>query len=403
MYIVGKQSSISQKENEKSLQEMLNELITESGVSISSVAGQIGINKDSFAEYLKGCGHDIKLSQAIKLMKLLGLTEDQLISAYNKEMAEKELENIEKSERLSYVLNNFDIPTLKKLGIIKLRAKIDEYEQQICSFFGFSSIYQYSDTSLMPTLFSKSRITIAQEKERKMNEFWLKCSIYSFSQINNPYEYNRELLVELLKRISEFTSDTVHGYEKIVLILFRMGVTVITQPYISGTRAFGVTMILDGKPCIVITDMNKKYHKLWINLIHELYHVINDFDILQNLKYHISYSESPELLLNEERADKFALDVLVSPAIQKELGRVVALPYKMKLLAKKLNVDISILYGVYLESLPKEQQNKEFPKYANMLKSSDVAIRNVKFDAIPKRSLNEAIDKMKKELYKISI
>lgn len=78
-----------------------------------------------------------------------------------------------------------------------------------------------------------------------------------FSQINNPYEYNRDLLIELLKRISEFTLDKVHGYEKVVLILFRLGVTVLTQPYISGTRAFGVTMILEGKPCIVITDMNK--------------------------------------------------------------------------------------------------------------------------------------------------
>ena len=402
MYIASKQDSIDTRENEKSLREMINELISENGVSASSIAEQIGINKNSLGKYLKGKG-DLKLIQAIKLMKLLGFTESQLISAFNREMAEKELENIEKSERLSYVLSNFDIPTLKKLGVIRLRAKIEEYEQQICSFFGFSSIYQYGDTSLMPTLFSKSKITIAQEKERKMNEFWLKCSIYTFSQINNPYEYNRELLIELLKRIKEFTSDVVHGYEKIVLILFRIGVTVITQPYIPKTRAFGVTMVLNVKPCIVITDMNKKYHKLWINLIHELYHVINDFDILQNLKYHITNSESPELLLNEERADKFALDVLVSPAIQKELGRIVALPYKMKLLAEKLSVDISILYGVYLESLDREKQSKEFPKYASMLKSSNVAIRSVEFDAIQRRSLNEAIEEMKKELYKMSV
>lgn len=402
MYIVKKQTGTNQATSERTLREMLNELITENEVPVSSLAEVIGINKDTFSDYLNG-GADLKFTQAIKFMKLLGLTESQLISAYNNEMAEKELANIEKSERLSYVLNNFDIPTLKKLGIVKPRARIEEYEKQICSFFGFSSIYQYDDTSLMPTLFSKSKITIAQEKEKKMNDFWLKCSIYSFSQINNPYEYNSELLIELLKRISEFTADVVHGYEKIVLVLFRIGVTVITQPYVSGTRAFGVTMILDGKPCIVITDMNKKYHKLWINLIHELYHVINDFDILQNLKYHISYSDSPELLLNEERADKFALDILVSPTIQKELGRAVALPYKMKQLAEKLNLDISILYGVYLESLPKERQSKEFPKYANMLKSSDVAIRKVEFDAIPRRSLNEAIEKMKNELYQISV
>lgn len=403
MYIVRNQIEKDTNQSDKSLREMLNELLAENEVAVSSVAEEMGINKDSFFEYLNRGKSELKLNQAIKFMKLLGLTESELISAYNKEIAENELINIEKTERLSYILRKFDIPTLKKMGIIRLRARIEEYEKQICDFFGFNSIYEYDDTSLMPILFSKSKIAIAQEKEKKMNDFWLKCSIYSFSQINNPHVYDRELLIEFLKRISEFTSDCAHGYEKAILVLFRIGITVLTQTYISGTRAFGVTMILNGKPCIVITDMNKKYHKLWINLIHELYHVINDFDILQRLNYHISYSESPELLLNEERADKFALDVLVNPSIRKELGRIVALPYKMKQLANKLNVDSSILYGVYLESLPREKQNKEFPKYANMLKLSDVAIRHIEFNAILKKSLNAAIEDMKEKLYKISV
>lgn len=381
---------------------MLNDFLADNNVAYSSIAEKIGINKDSFSEYLRG-GYELKFNQAIKLMKLLGLTESQLVSAYNNEMAEKELENVEKAERLSYVLRNFDIPTLKKIGIIKPRSRIEDYEKQICVFFGFDSIFQYEDTALMPTMFSKSKAAVAQEKEKKMNNFWLKCSIYSFSRIGNPNDYNRDLLIEFMKRISEFTADTVHGYERAVLVLFRIGVTVLTQSYVSGTRAFGVTMILNGKPCIVITDMNKKYHKLWINLIHELYHVINDFEILRNLKYHISYSETPELLLNEARADQFALDALVTPSIQKELGRIVAFPYKMKQLANKINVDVSILYGVYLESLPREKQSKEFPKYANMLKSSEIAIRRVEFDAIPQKSLVEGIRDMKEKLYKISI
>ena len=386
MYVTLKKASSDIVSQDKSLREMLNELLTESDVAVTAVAEEIGINKDSFSEYLKG-NYELKLNQAIKVMKLLDITESQLVSAYNKEVSEKDLINIEKSERLSYVLRNFDVPTLKKIGIIKPRAKIEDYEKQICDFFNFKSIYEYDE-----------------EKEKKMNDFWLKCSIYSFSQINNPYEYNRDLLIELLKRISEFTSDRVHGYEKVVLILFRLGVTVLTQPYISGTRAFGVTMILGGKPCIVITDMNKKYHKLWINLLHELYHVLNDFDILENLLYHISDSETPELLLNEERADKFALDALVNPTIQKELGRIVTLPFKMNQLANKLNVDISILYGIYLEALPKgEKKNKEFAKYGGMLKSSDVAVRRIEFDAVPKHSLNGAIEKMKKELFRISV
>lgn len=403
MYIALKKTDSNPISKDMSLRDMLNVLLTENNIAVSAVAEEIGINKDSFSDYLKG-KTELKLNQAIKIMKLLDLTEAQLVAAYNKEVSEKETIHIEKSERLSYILRNFDIPTLKKIGIIKSRARIEDYEKQICSFFGFNSIYEYDDTSLMPTLFSKSKVQIAQEKERKMNDFWLKCSIYSFSKINNPYEYNRELLIELLKKIGQFTVDTLHGYEKIILILFQLGITVLTQPYVSGTRAFGVTMILEGKPCIVITDMNKKYHKLWINLLHELYHVINDFEILENLHYHISNPDTPELLLSEERADKFALDVLVNPTIQKELGRIVALPYKMNQLAINLHVDKSILYGVYLEALPKgEKKNKEFAKYGGLLKASDIAIRQVEFDAVSRHSLNEAIEKMKTNLFRLSV
>ena len=103
----------------------------------------------------------------IRLMKLLDLTESQLVSAYCQDIDANESSSLERFERLSYIARNFDIPTLKKIGIIKSRAKIDEYEQCICSFFGFSSIYEYDDTSLMPTLFSKSKKRVLQEKETK--------------------------------------------------------------------------------------------------------------------------------------------------------------------------------------------------------------------------------------------
>ena len=114
MYVSLKKASYNTVSQDKSLREMLNELLTESDVAVTAVAEEIGINKDSFSEYLKG-NYELKLNQAIKVMKLLDITETQLVSAYNKEVSEKDLVNIEKSEILSYVLSNFDVPTLKKI------------------------------------------------------------------------------------------------------------------------------------------------------------------------------------------------------------------------------------------------------------------------------------------------
>lgn len=385
-----------------SLREMLSTFIEENEILESSIAEKIGAHKETLAKFLEGKA-ELKFMQAIRLMKLLDLTESQLVSAYCKDIDTEESSSLDKFGRLSYIMQNFDVPTLKKIGIIKSRAKIDEYEQCICDFFGFSSIYEYDDTSLMPTLFSKSKRKILEEKETKMTTFWLKCAISSFSKINNPNEYDKELLFQLLKRSADFTQDEINGYKRFVLVLFQLGVTVLTQPYITGTKSFGVTMILEGKPCIVITDMNKKYHKLWINLLHELYHVINDFDMLESMDYHLSHPEMPELLLNENKADQFALDVLVNPSIQEQLVKVVPFSYKVNLLAKELGVSPSIIYGVYLESLPNGRlKAQEFAKYGknDTLISSEVATKNILFDAVSKRSLEEAIEKMKSELFR---
>lgn len=146
----------SQAPIDVSLREMLAKFIQENEIIESSIADEIGIHKETLSKFLEGKA-ELKFMQAIRLMKLLDLTESQLVSAYCKDINIDEASSLDKFEKLSYIMQNFDVPTLKKIGIIKSRAKIDEYEQCICDFFGFSSIYEYDDTSLMPTLFSKSK------------------------------------------------------------------------------------------------------------------------------------------------------------------------------------------------------------------------------------------------------
>ena len=133
---------------------------------------------------------------------------------------------------------------------------------------------------------------------------------------------------------------------------------------------------------------------------------LHDFEMLESMDYHLSNSETPELLLNENRADQFALDVLVNPSVQSKLRKIISFPFKVHLLAKELNISPSIIYGVYLESLPNGRlKAQEFAKYNNgdNLISSDIATRNILFDAVEKRSLENAIEKMKTELFKRAI
>ena len=386
-----------------SLKDLLSKFIEETGVPLSAIADEIGVHKETLTKFQNGEA-ELKFMQAVRLMKVLGLTNEQMVEAYCRDFSDAGESSISGLEQISYIRENFCIPTLRKIGIIKPRAKMNEYAEQICSFFGFSSIYEYDDTSISPTLFSKSRRKVLEEKEEKMTNFWLKCAISSFLRIDNPNEFDRNLLIQLVKRTSEFTADEVNGYHRFVLVLYQIGITVLTQPYISGTKSHGGTIIVAGKPCIVITDMGKKFHKLWISLLHELYHVINDYEMLESIEYHFSTPDYPDLLMNEQKADQFALNILINPAVQQNLSKVINFPYKVKELSYKLGVSASIVYGVYLESLPDGREKQQlFAKLSHFLLPSDVAIKNILFDPIGKKSLEEAINKMRSQLNRKAI
>lgn len=372
-------------------------------ITIRPLSEQIGIAEQTLKKFIDGEG-DIKMSYAIQIMELLNLSENQFITAYNNDMDSSDIEKHNKTKEIAYVYQKFDIQTLKKIGIIK-RSKIDEYAEQISQFLGFNSIYEYDSLRLGISLFSKSRLEVSAKKEKKMVEFWLKCAYRFFTSTHNPYAYDRDLLMEFLKRISKHTVDVERGLEKVVQILFRLGVTVLVHEYVLNTTSFGVSMIIDGKPCIVITDMNKQYYKLWMNLLHELYHIIYDWEILERVNFHISDRESPELIFNEELADKFSWDVLVNPQIQKEIHKIVTMRYKVNELASKLNVDTSIIYGVYLEQISdSNKKSREFARLnKSLLKQSNNAVLKINFDPISQKSLTTAIEKMKDTVYKISI
>lgn len=398
MYILKK--SFTDGYAELSLREMLSCFLKENGILTSAMAEEIKIHEDTLSKYLEGRS-ELKLIQAIRIMKILGLTESQFVQAYFKDVDAVNELAFDRLERISYVAKNFDIPVLKKLGIIRARAKMDEYERCICSFLGISSIYEYDDVSLLPVLFSKSRRRVAEEKEAKMTDFWLRCAYRSFTAIGNPNEYDRNLLIQLVRKAPEFTADEVNGYYRFVWVLYQIGVTVLTQAYTPGTKAYGGAMIIEGKPCIVVTDMGKQYHKLWVSILHELHHVIADFDMLSSMTYHFSTPDTPDLLLNEQKADRFAYDMLVSPAIQNHLDRIIFFPSRVKALAGQLGVSPAIIYGVYLELLTdKEVKKTMFARLSKQgcLLSSDVVTRRIIFDPVGRKSLVEAIDRMKRQL-----
>ena len=90
----------SQAPIDVSLREMLAKFIQENEIIESSIADEIGIHKETLSKFLEGKA-ELKFMQAIRLMKLLDLTESQLVSAYCKEINIDEASSLDKIEKLS--------------------------------------------------------------------------------------------------------------------------------------------------------------------------------------------------------------------------------------------------------------------------------------------------------------
>lgn len=378
------------------LSELLRCYMEENNISAKALCEILSIDRKTLPNILNGA--EIKLGHAVRIMNLLNLSDEGLIKSYMSEMDKEDFVRIEKTKSVSFILEHFDLDGLKEAGVIKSTVKFDDVNESLCNFFGFKSIYEYNNVMLNSgTLFSKSRVSVNENREKKMQRFWVKCAADAFERINNPNEYDEVLLIEFMKRLKVYTQDTKDGFSKVLYVLYQLGVTVLVQPYMTKTKAFGISMIVNNKPCIVITDMGKRYHKLWLTLLHELYHVINDYEYLTRTKFHISNPEFEDLFVSESDADNFACSVMLPEKSLQIASKLIRFPYKVNELAKKIGIHSAMVYGVYLETLTKESASKEYPKYSKYLLESCIAIKSIVFDPVEQKSIESSVEKVKNQ------
>lgn len=107
----------------------------------------------------------------------------------------------------------------------------------------------------------------------------------------------------MIVKIKPYSQDITNGLLTVCRALYNIGVTVIFQNYLTTTQVRGATFIINEKPSVVITDFNKNYPTLWFTLLHELNHVLFDFDTIEKSSYHLS--DDNDLFLIEDQANTF--------------------------------------------------------------------------------------------------
>jgi len=388
------------------IENLLNSIFSDTNYNIKAVFDQklfeynlsrtkalklLNIDKDVFDEILNGTAKQPNLIHIVKIAEFLGIEVNSFINVVLKNQNSENILAIDNARKATFIVKNFDVKALTKLGFFDSEFSTEELVDKVLAYFGYATINEFEE-QLEEPLYSR----VKKNHSDKMKDFWIKSAYQTFKIINNPNQYNREGLKALIVKIKPYSQDVSNGLLTVCRALYNAGVTVIFQNYLTTTQVRGATFIINGKPCIVITDFNKNYPTLWFTLLHELNHVLFDFDTIEKSSYHLS--DDNDLFLIEDQANTFARNFFLSEEKFQYIKRYINNPYLVSKYANETEIHPSIVYS-FFTWYQKELYGKNyhgafkqfFPDYSN-------AVAKLNPITWHERSIKEASTKIKSVL-----
>lgn len=371
--------------------ELLKSKLKSTGLSKTHFERLSGIQRKSLDAILKKSSKQTDIVNLLKLGEFLELNLEELLILHFKDRPTEEIKELQNSMDITYINKNFDLKTLASLDFIKIDDSVEDLTKRICEFFEIDSIYDY-EQELNDALYSKTKRTFSD----KMKDFWIKSSYKYFELIDNPNEYSRERLIDLIPKIKPYTQNVEKGLLTIFQALFNVGVTVVFQPSLPKTQIRGATFFINNKPCVVITDFNKNYATIWFALIHELNHVLFDLDTIENTKFHLS-GEPDLFLLQEDKANEFASEYLLSSEKMRYIEKLINNPLVVRRFAKECQVHPCIIYSQY-QWRQSELGNNYWGLFKEHFPDVTLATKNLNISNWDVKSLRLAAEKIRELL-----
>lgn len=379
----------------KSFRELVEQRKNVLGIgSDFELSKMVGIANNTLVRIIDGENKKVDLFSVLKISQFLGIELSDMVEVYAASLPPESVGELEIAAKANYILKNFNLTALKKLKFIKDVTDFKAIDERITKFFGLRSIYLYSQDILPPTLFSK----IKRYTNDEMLLLWQMGAYAMFEKFNNPNAYDRDALVALIPKIRAYTQYEETGLLMVIRALYKIGITVIVQQYLSLTSTRGASFIVEGKPCIVITDYKKTYATLWFTLLHELCHILMDYKELVSWGSHCSGEQAiTNDLFNEERANEFAHERLFPKNKLDYIRPMISSPSLVNQFAAKNKVHPGIIYSFYCYQEKMRSGADAYAFYQHFFGKSDIAIKMIKVNAFSEEqvTVDEGIDKIK--------
>lgn len=381
------QSSID-IDNVSSLKDLYDEKVKHLRISNRQVLKILGMDRNTLNPILNGEAKQVNFINIVKLSHFLSISVNDLMKIYLPKLNREQIGEIQRSREAGYIFENFDVAVLTKQKFFNPNMTSKEMSDKIKSFFSIDSLYSYSENASYP-VFSRTK----RSSNDIMRDFWVKSALTQFEAIDNPNAYDRKALLNLIPKIRPYTRDVKLGLVKVVKALYNVGITVIYQPSLEKIQVRGATMVVNNKPCIVLSDLQKQYPTLWFTLLHELHHVLFDFDDIAQRTYHISSKEGDLFLMDEEKADDFAREYLLNESRLKFISGYINSKYNVEKHAKLWGLHSSIIYAIYCF------QTNEWALYSKYIPKMNDALRMLNTHPFECDTLVDAAKELKELIY----
>lgn len=373
------------------IKDVFEQKLSEYNLSRTKALKLLNIDKDVFEEILNGTAKQPNLIHIVKIAEFLGIEVNNFINVVLKNQNAENILAIDNARKATFIVKNFDVKALTKRGFFESNYSTEELVNKVLDFFGYTSINDFEE-QLEEPLYSR----VKKNHSDKMKDFWIKSAYQTFKVINNPNEYNRERLKDLIVKIKPYSQDVSNGLLTVCRALYNIGVTVIFQNYLTTTQVRGATFIINDKPCIVISDFNKVYPTLWFTLLHELNHVLFDYDTIEKSSYHLS--DDNDLFLIEDQANSFARNFFLSEEKFNYIKSYINNPYLVSKFANEIEVHPSIVYS-FFSWYQKELYGKNYhAAFREYYPDYSIAISKLNPITWNEASIKEASEKIKSVL-----
>lgn len=328
------------------LQELFDKKLREFKMTLSAASKIIGMQPRAVKKILNGSQKLLDVSNLPSIANFLEIPREEVIKLF--------LEALERnsptsagasSNRVSFIKENFDLIVLRKAKFIQSITDFKHIEKRITARLGLKSIFEYRKPTI-DIAFSSGSFKPENDRTRA---FWIRAAMACFEEIDNPNEYSRQDLIALFPRLRWHTMNVEHGLTEIIKQLYKIGITVVFQPPLLTLQVKGATFNINRKPCIVLTNYVGFYPTLWFALIHELYHVLFDWEEIKEGKYHLTDDSNEQLSVREreKEADSFARNYLFSNEKMDRVRPYLSDTEYVKEFARDNHVHPSLIYAFH--------------------------------------------------------